>query len=106
MCSRKCRSIADELIQNAVLYASRKVSNAAKVRPMVSSNRFCVHVAVNEAMKMVVGARLVPRMGGSVVRKITGPWLSHCRGIFLVPIPTKSTPANTYTTLLLRQHGR
>jgi hypothetical protein len=35
LCSRKCRSIADGLMQNAVQYAPQKVSYAAKVRSMV-----------------------------------------------------------------------
>jgi hypothetical protein len=69
----KYRSIADELMQNAVQYASRRYHMPLKFVRWYSSNRFCVHVAVNEAMEMIVGARLVPSMGSSVVREITGP---------------------------------
>jgi hypothetical protein len=55
MCSRECRSIADELMQNAAPYASLRYQ-----MPLNSSSAFkqgVLHVVVEGAMEMIVGAR-------------------------------------------------
>lgn len=60
-------------MQNAAHYASRRYHMPLKFVRWYSSNRFCVQLAVDEAMEMVVGARLIPSWGTSVVREVTGP---------------------------------
>jgi hypothetical protein len=59
----KCRSIADELMQNADI-ALDEVPNAAKVRPMLyfKQGSFESQVVI-EAMEMVVGARASTQSG-------------------------------------------
>jgi len=60
--SRKCRSVADELMQNAGMPLD-KVSNAAKVRSMLYFKQICVPNVMSEAMGMVGGARPSTRCG-------------------------------------------
>lgn len=108
------RSIADEVrkIYAKTPLCPSKVSDAAKE---IRRSHVCIwfvlykRLVCHESWLPVLN----PGAGSSPVIGSSGPWLSHCRGILLVAVPSaaestaESTISHThaYTTMLLCEHA-